>query len=190
MKRFLSAAVFSATTALVLLVAACQASPSSTGSGGSSNPSRSANSQQLTYSRCVRSHGVPDFPDPGSSGGFSKSTLKRLAASSSQYQTATQACAHLLPAGGVTQAQLRQWWTGMANFARCMRSHGVPNWPDPTPYPPEPERPTFELPASIPPTPPIISKVDECLRLVPNSNVVGHIDNNSWESAQQAMAGS
>jgi hypothetical protein len=71
-----------------------------------------------------------------------------------------------------------------------MRSHGVPNWPDPTPYPPEPERPTFNLPASIAPTPAIISTMDVCQRLVPNNNVVGHIDNDSWQSAQQQMAGS
>jgi hypothetical protein len=172
-------------------MAACDGSPSSTGSGGTSNASGSANSQQLAYSRCVRTHGVPNFPDPGSNGGFSKTTLQQLSARNPRYPAATQACAHLLPAGGgLTQAQLRQWWNGMADFARCMRSHGVPNWPDPTPYPPEPERPTFNLPASIAPTPAIISTMDVCQRLVPNNNVVGHIDNDSWQSAQQQMAGS
>src|SRR5215475_8613453 len=91
-------------TALALLAAACDGSPSSTGSGGSSTAGRSANSQQLSYSRCMRSHGIPSFPDPSSSGGFSKATLQQLAASNSQYQTATQACAHLLPSSGLTQA--------------------------------------------------------------------------------------
>jgi len=185
-----SAAGISAMAALVLL-AACDGSPSSTGSGGSSPASRSVNSQQLAYSHCMRSHGVPAFPDPRSGGGFSKTTLQQLAASNSEYQAATQTCAHLLPAaGGPTQAQLRQGWTGMANFARCMRSHGVPNWPDPTPYPPEPERPTFELPASILPTPTTIAEMHVCLRLVPDNNVIGHIDNDNWGSAQRAMAGS
>ena len=78
----------------------------------------------------------------------------------------------------------------MLNFARCMHSHGVPNWPDPTPYPQYPDEPTFIVPASIQPIPPIISKMDECLRLVPHNDVVGHIDNNSWQGVQQAMAGS
>jgi hypothetical protein len=78
----------------------------------------------------------------------------------------------------------------MLNFARCMRSQRVPNWPDPTPYPPRPTDPTFMLPASIQPIPQIISKMHECLRLVPNNDVVGHIDNNNWMAAQQAMAGS
>ena len=178
-------------TALALLAAACGASPSSAGAGGSSHLTGSVHSQQLSYARCVRSHGVPNFPDPTSSGGFSKTTLQQLAADNSQYQTATETCAHLLPAsGGPTQAQLRQGWSGMANFARCMRSHGMTNWPDPTPYPPEPDRPTFNLPASIQPTPATIAKMDVCLRLVPNNSVVGHIDNDSWRNAQQAMAAS
>jgi hypothetical protein len=186
-----SAAAIIATATLALIVAACDSSPSSIASGGPSNASESSNSQQLAYSRCVRSHGVPNFPDPDSSGGFSKTTLQRLSASNSRYPAATQACAHLLPAGGgLTQTQLRQWWSGMADFARCMRSRGVPSWPDPTPYPPEPERPTFNLPASIQPTPAIIATMDVCMRLVPDNDVVGHINNNSWQSAQQQMAGS
>jgi hypothetical protein len=75
------------------------------------------------------------------------------------------------------------------SYSHCMRSHGVPNWPDPTPYPPYPNDPTFMLPASIQPIPQTISKMDVCLRLVPNNEVVGHIDNDNWQAAQQAMAG-
>ena len=36
----------------------------------------------------------------------------------------------------------------MLAFARCMRSHGVANWPDPSRYPQHPERPTFDLQAA------------------------------------------
>jgi hypothetical protein len=180
-----------AAIAMALLAAACSGSPASTSSGGSSNSQGSATSQTLAYAQCVRSHGVPNFPDPSTGGQFTQTTLQQLAASSSQYQTATQACAHLLPAGGggPTAAELRQEWNGMASFARCMRSHGVPNWPDPTRYPPDPSRPTFMLPASIQPVPETISKMDVCLRLVPNNEAVGHIDNDNWRAAQQAMAG-
>jgi hypothetical protein len=42
-------------------------------------------------------------------------------------------------------AALNQWWSQMLHFARCMRSHGVPNWPDCSPYPPDAVRPTFNL---------------------------------------------
>jgi hypothetical protein len=184
-----TAAVITATAALALL-AACSGSPSSTSSGGSSNAGRAANSKALAYARCVRSNGVPDFPDPNGAGAFSKTAMQQLSASNSQYQTATQACAHLLPNnGGRTAAEEQQGWNGMASFARCMRSHGTPNWPDPTPYPPRPSDPTFQLPASIQPTPQTISKMEVCLRLVPDNEVVGHIDNDNWEAAQRAMAG-
>ncbi len=181
-----AAAAIISMSVLTLVAAACSGSPSSTGSGGSSN------SQLLAFSRCMRSHGVPNFPDPNSSGELSKTTLQQLAASDSRFQPATQTCAHLLPNGGSgpTAAEVQQEWSGMLNFARCMHSHGVPDWPDPTPYPPRPNEPTFIVPASIQPIPPIISKVDECLRLVPHNSVVGHIGNPSWRSAQQAMAGS
>jgi hypothetical protein len=185
------AGVLAVTAALGLLAAACSGS-SSAGGGGSSSAGGSAHSQALAYASCVRSHGVPDFPDPSSSGEFNKATLTQLAASDSQYQAATQTCGHLLPnsGGGPTQADLRQEWSGMLNFARCMRSHGVPSWPDPTRYPPNPQRPTFILPASVQPIPQIISKMDACLRLVPNNAVVGHIDNDNWAAVQQQMAGS
>jgi hypothetical protein len=179
-----------ATAALGLLSAACSGSPSSTSSGTSSNAGGSANSKALAYAHCMRSHGVPDFPDPSSAGVFNKTTIQQLSASNSQYQTATQACAHLLPnSGGRTAAEQHQEWNGMARFARCMRSHGTPSWPDPTPYPPRPSDPTFLLPASIQPTSQTISKVEVCLRLVPNNEVVGHIDNDNWVAAQQALAG-
>ena len=59
-----TAAAIIAAAALVLPATACS-SPSSTGSGGSPNARASANSPSLvSYSRCMRSHGVPNFPDP------------------------------------------------------------------------------------------------------------------------------
>jgi hypothetical protein len=33
-------------------------------------------------------------------------------------------------------------------FSRCVRARGVPNWPDPSPYPQDPVRPTFKLQAA------------------------------------------
>jgi len=179
------------TAVIAVAAAALLAACSGSGPRSSSHGSGSANSSDLAYVSCVRSHGVPTFPDPTSTGGFSKATLDQLAASNPQYQTATQSCAHLLPSGanGPTQAQVQQEWTGMASFARCMRSHGVTLWPDPTPYPPNPSRPTFNLPPGLQPTPQVIAKFVECLRLVPNNAAVGHIDNDSWMSVQQQMAG-
>jgi hypothetical protein len=133
-----TAAAILAATALALLAAACGGSPSSAGSGGSSNAGGSANSQiGIDYARCMRSHGVPKYPDPGSSNesasGLPKVSLQQLEVSSSQYQAAQSDCAHLLPNGGqLTQTQSQKDLNAMLRYARCMRSHGMPNWPDPT----------------------------------------------------------
>jgi hypothetical protein len=82
----------------------------------------------------MRSHGVPDFPGPDSSGQIpgGKTTLIQLSRSNSHYQAAQLACQHLWPYQAPTQAQQRQQLTEDLRFARCMRSHGVPNFPDPT----------------------------------------------------------
>jgi hypothetical protein len=172
-----SAAAIIAAAGLALL-AGCGGSPSATGTGGSSNAAgstsaQSASSQPLAFSRCVRSHGVPNFPDPSSNGQIPKKTPQQLGVSSSQFQAAQSACASLLPNGGqTTQAALQQSWSDMANFARCMRSHGVPNWPDPTRYPQHPERPYFNLPATgiDPNAPQVTAKIHTCLYLLHGEN--------------------
>ena len=180
-----------ATAALVLLAAACGGSPSSAGSGssnaGGSAHTQSPTSRALAFSRCVRAHGVPDFPDPRSIGGFPKETAQQLGVSSSQLQAALNPCQHLLPHTGNIDdnpAALNQWWSQMLHFARCMRSHGVGNWPDPSPYPPDPVRPTFNLhavgigfhqgaqPGNIVNSPQIGAKVRECESVL-HQNVSG-----------------
>jgi hypothetical protein len=167
------AAAIIATSGLALL-AACGGGASSTGSGGSSNAVGSTNAEQLAFSRCMRSHGVLSFPDPTSSGGIPKETAQQLGVTGAQFESARSACIHLLPNGGgaPTQAVLQQSWSDMANFARCMRSHGVPNWPDPTRYPAHPERPTFDLQTvGIDPTSPQIStRITDCEPLLHGNN--------------------
>ena len=140
----LTVAAIIATAALALLATACGSSPSSTGSGGSSNAGRparssnaggSANAQLVAFSRCVRSHGVPDFPDPQAGASNAKFlSAQQLRVSSSQLRTAENACQRLLPVGTDDQfppAEVPLLLRGMLPFARCMRSHGVPNFPDP-----------------------------------------------------------
>ena len=139
-------AVILATTVLALL-AACSGSPSPAGSGSSPGAGGSARSPSaLDYSACIRSHGVPDYPDPDSSGQLPKTDARLLGVSTSQYQAAQQACRHLLPAGGSLKqredqcmqtgdcppALVQQMLAADRKLARCMRSHGVPNFPDPT----------------------------------------------------------
>jgi hypothetical protein len=120
-----------------LLVTACGGSSgSSTGSAGSSHAGGSATyKKELAFARCMRSHGVPNFPDPRSTGtiiiGNGGGSVANL--NSSQMVAAQNACRDLLPNGGVASQAQRQQITGqLLKFARCMRSHGVPNFPDPS----------------------------------------------------------
>jgi hypothetical protein len=133
-----------AAAALALLAAACGGSPSSTGSGSSSSAGRpasspdaggSANARLVAFTRCVRSHGVPDFPDPQAGASNAKfPSAQQLQVSSSQLAAAENACQRLLPVGLDDQfpaAEVPFLLRGMLPFARCMRSRGVPNFPDP-----------------------------------------------------------
>jgi hypothetical protein len=131
-----------ATAGLALLVAACGGSPgahvaqlgsSTTQSSSSSPPAASAQQNgQLGFARCMRSHGVPNYPDPSRSG-LVKESLQQLGVSSSRFQSASSDCNHLLPNGGSgpTPTQVQQVKAQGRRFAQCVRSHGVPTFPDP-----------------------------------------------------------
>jgi len=111
---------------LALVAAACGGSPA----GGVAKPSGA-----VAFASCMRSHGVPNWPDPNSSGVFDKSRLtsQQLGAGSSRVQAAQTACRRLLPNGGSrpNPAQLQQVKAQALQFSRCVRSHGVPSFPDP-----------------------------------------------------------
>jgi hypothetical protein len=88
----------------------------------------------VSFSRCMRSHGVPDFPDPNSPRRF-KAALDPSSEHAPAFQSADTACRHLLPASRAPQrsaAQTRTRVTAALAFARCLRSHGFPRFPDPT----------------------------------------------------------
>jgi len=115
-------------------VAACS-SPSTP--AAATGPSATAASPGLlAYSSCVRSHGVPNFPDPASGGGIPKESGQQLGVSDSQLQAAQSACQHLIPPGESLGGQPIQTITAQQQqyylkAAACMRSHGVTNFPEP-----------------------------------------------------------
>jgi len=180
-----AAAAIIAAAALVLLAAGCSGSPSSTdpggsrsatGSGGSPSAGGSANSPLLAFSQCMRSRGVPDFPDPQPGATNAKFPgAQQLGVSSSQYQAADNACQHLLPAGVDDQfppAEVQQLLIGMRQFSQCMRSHGVPNWPDPSVD--SEGRPVFDLSdhgfsRTEAHSPQLGAKETECQNLLPSA---------------------
>jgi hypothetical protein len=118
---------------VLLLTAACGGSPGAVSSPSASTASASVTSR-LPYVRCVHAHGVPNYPDPGSNGQEPPGT-KQLFVNNRQFQTASSACRHLLPNGGLpTQAPQANAMTeaGAVRLAGCMRTHGYPAFPDPT----------------------------------------------------------
>jgi len=129
-----TAAAIIATAALALLASACSGSPSSTGSPpstGTGGASSAFASHELAFSRCVRGHGVPDFPDPqpSSNGKFPGSSAQQLGVSDSVLRAASRACQNLLPAGQAALTAHQQ--QDYLRAAACMRSHGIASFPDP-----------------------------------------------------------
>ena len=111
------------------------ASPGVGGNPAGANPS--VRQDLARFAACIRAHGVPEFPDPGRNGHTSLGN--GIDPSSPQFQAAQKACQSLLPSGGSSLAT--QAASGsispdkqaqLLRFARCMRGHGVPNYPDPT----------------------------------------------------------
>lgn len=176
-----AAAIFA--MAAVALLGACSSSPSSVAAGGSPHATESATSPSaLAYAACMRSHAVPNYPDPDGGGQLPKTDAQILKVSSSQYQAAQQACQHLLPIGSSLQqeeaqcgqdndcspALEQQWLTGDLKLARCMRSHGQPKFPDPAnggtgaPYFPISQVGISENASR---TPQFVAELNECQRI-------------------------
>jgi hypothetical protein len=115
-------------------VSGATTSASSTASAGSTGPSASG-SGPLAFARCMRSNGVPNFPDPQPGGG----ALFRIPAGSNPtapaFRAAQAKCHKLLGAGppgpGSTTHPSAQTLAKLLGIARCMRQHGVPQFPDP-----------------------------------------------------------
>ena len=115
-----------------------QIGSANSGTSGSKASSGSRSGDVAAYSACMRKHGVTNFPDPDSNGGLKITSgmvnghRVGIDVDSAQFKKAQQACQKLLPSGGRPdpQQQAREAKTSLA-FAKCMRSHGVPKFPDP-----------------------------------------------------------
>jgi hypothetical protein len=110
------------------------------GAGKSRAPESSASTQQkmVAYSQCMRSHGVPEFPEPTEGRLLIHSNghnvhVTGVNPQSSQFQAAQKVCGKLLPEGGsLSPAQQAKAQESALKLSQCMRTHGVPNFPDPT----------------------------------------------------------
>jgi hypothetical protein len=127
---------FVAAAAVAVLAAGC---------GGSSPPTSSARpaaattdlaGEAVAFAACMRSHGLSSYPDPqvSQSAGHAQMTISPggLDPNSPAFKSATRACGHLLPElGSASGAISPQEQAQDLRFASCMRTHGVPNFPDP-----------------------------------------------------------
>jgi hypothetical protein len=91
-----------------------------------------AQKKMVAFAQCMRSHGVSDFPEPTEGKLLIKGTSKNgLNPGSPQFQSAMKACRSLAPAPKISPQQTAAMQAQALKFSECMRSHGVPNFPDP-----------------------------------------------------------
>ena len=117
---------------LALLVAGCGgASPGSpaTAKGGPSAPNSPASAKEIAFARCMRAHGVTNYPDSG--GPLKVTGSGDLNPSNPIYRTAQQACRPLLPVIRLSPAQAARNNAEVLKFAHCMREHGITQFRDP-----------------------------------------------------------
>ena len=97
---------------------------------GEPAPAKPSATAFVAFVHCLQQHGIqaqlgPQGRGVGISGGDP---------SSPQFQAAQKACQKLLPGGGpptLTPAQRAQELKELLALAKCMRTHGFPNFPDP-----------------------------------------------------------
>jgi hypothetical protein len=102
---------------LAIAIAACGSAAKPTGTTSSNLTSR------LAFAKCMRSHGVSNFPDGPN--------IPVAAEQSPAFQTAVTACRKLLPGGGPHGGISESTKLSLLHHAQCMRVHGVPSYPDP-----------------------------------------------------------
>ncbi|MFZ0381960.1 MAG: hypothetical protein WCD11_31995 [Solirubrobacteraceae bacterium] len=154
--------------AVAAVIAGCgSASPASSSSVGDTTRARALDQLRqdlVKFADCMRSHGVSAFPDPTTPGAakeFILSQIPGVDTRSPAFQSAHGTCVHLLPSNGPNpQRATEQVTTQLLRTSRCMRAHGVAEFPDPTTSPPSNQAAYFDVagfggPNSPPGAPPV-----------------------------------
>jgi hypothetical protein len=131
--------------ALALTAAGCGSSSSSSTATstaqaaplGARGPTAAQVQARLSLAKCARAHGI-DLPDPSANGTYgSTNSISNIVSRYGQAKvnTVEQACRQYLvvafPNLALTPAQREQRLQALFRFSACMRSHGVPSFPDP-----------------------------------------------------------
>ena len=120
------AALPGVTVAVVLAGCGSTGAPSGTVTNAAS-PGGKSNNQALELAQCMRAHGVSNFPDPSGN----QIRITPSIAQSPAFKTAQNACRQYLPNGGQPPVTAPGERAAALAFAKCMRTHGVPGFPDP-----------------------------------------------------------
>ena len=119
-----------------VLLAGCGGSSTRSSGGSVRETSASAPIAELAFSKCMRANGVPNFPDLTGHGlrivGNGQTlSVNGVSVNAPAFRAAHQTCEKYMPHTEATPEQSAQQRHRGLQFARCMRSHGVPNFPDP-----------------------------------------------------------
>jgi hypothetical protein len=140
--------VIAAVLAAAILVAAC-------GGSKATHARKSADaSSAIKFAGCMRVNGVPSFPDSGAQIQYSQDgqtvSINGVSVSSPVFQSAQQKCEHYISSGAPSAAQQAKFAQEILKVARCMRAHGVPDYPDSGTWTgpnPNPQSPAFKAAA-------------------------------------------
>jgi hypothetical protein len=125
--RLLAAAVLAAAA---LTVAACGEGE---GTAGADTRAKAREAAQK-FAQCMRDHGV-DMPDPGTGGRQTFKVGPGEDTTPEDLEEATQACKKYqeqIKPPELTEEQEQEFKDAALAHARCMREHGIENFPDPT----------------------------------------------------------
>jgi hypothetical protein len=130
--RVLAAALLAAGA---FAVAACGDDNSAGGASSAANREREARDAQLKYAQCMREHGI-DVPDPQfQDGGTLQAGPEEETVPKAKLREAEQACDKYLEEiepPKLSEEQQQELRDAALAHSRCMREHGIENFPDPT----------------------------------------------------------
>lgn len=118
-------------------VARLSASATSASTALSAPAASAGGAGALAFARCMRANGLPNWPDPTSSGVFDKSKLQATGYSVAHTRAIEDGpCKNLLPTAApgpsTSQTITTQQQQDYIDAVACMRSHGFSSFPDPT----------------------------------------------------------
>jgi hypothetical protein len=120
---------------IALAAIACGIALTACGSSAKSNsPHTSAGpNRPIRYADCMRSHGVPGFPDPGTNGVYI--LPPEIDVSSPTFRSAQHACEQYGHGTGRDLAFTTARLLTLVKLARCMRAQHITDFPDPASTP-------------------------------------------------------